>query len=248
MDLTWCSSYDARMVNPPTTPAPDRTGSSRPARPRAWASAALALFVVVAAARLVAIPLDLSGLARASTVLLMPSLALWVLARRGPWLIVVALLCSAAGDVLLGIDGLFLAGMGAFALAHVCYVTWFVRSGALAALRRRWSVVVAYAVAFGGLVAWLWPDLGEMQIPVAGYALLLTSTAVTAGALGLRLGLGGALFFASDAMIAAWDLAGRTEWPEPGLWIMSTYILGQYLLASGALGLGRDGSDTNSQL
>src|SRR5690606_21293885 len=106
---------------------------------------------------------------------------------------------------------LFLAGMGAFALAHACYVTCFVRSGALAALRRRWHLVLAYAIAFAGLIAWLWPDLGAMRIPVAGYALLLTATAVTAGGLGLRLGLGGALFFVSDVMIAAWDLADRAE-------------------------------------
>jgi uncharacterized membrane protein YhhN len=196
---------------------------------------ALGLFVVVSAARLVAIPLELDDLARGSTFLLMPSLALWVLARRGPILLVAALLCSAAGDILLGTDGMFLAGMGAFAAAHVCYVTLFVRSGALPALRRRWFLVLAYLVALVGLTLWLWPDLGDLRIPVVVYAVLLAATAVTAGALGWRLGLGGALFFVSDTMIAVWDIAGRPAPPLPGLWIMSTYILAQYLLASGAL-------------
>ena len=71
--------------------------------------------------------------------------------------------------------------------------------------------------------------------------MLLTATAVTAGALGWRLGLGGALFFVSDTMIAVWDIAGRPAPPLPGLWIMSTYILAQYLLASGALRAGQRG-------
>jgi uncharacterized membrane protein YhhN len=205
------------------------------------APVALGLFVVVSTARLVAIPLELDDLARGSTVLLMPSLALWVLARRGPILLVAALLCSAAGDILLGIDGLFLAGMGAFAAAHVCYVTLFVRSGALPALRRRWFLLVPYVVAVVALALWLWSDLGDLRIPVVAYAVLLTATAVTAGALGWRLGLGGALFFVSDTMIAVWDIAGRPAPPLPGLWIMSTYILAQYLLASGALRAGQRG-------
>jgi uncharacterized membrane protein YhhN len=212
------------------------------------ATALLALFLAVAAARLVAIPADLSGLARVSTYALMPSLALWVLARRGPILVVAALLFSAAGDALLGVDGLFIAGMGAFAVAHVLYVTQFVRSGALHGLRRRWFLPVGYAVALVGLIIWLWPGLGDLRIPVAAYALLLTATAVSSGGLGLRLGLGGGLFFVSDAMIAAWDIAERPEPPMPGLWVMSTYILAQYLLASGARGASRHDAHADPQL
>lgn len=232
------------MRQPPSVSPPAAGRGTRPI----LAPAALGLFVVVAAARLAAIPLELEALARGSTFALMPSLALWVLARRGPALIVAALLFSAAGDILLGSDGLFLAGMGAFAVAHVCYVAQFVRSGALAALRRRWPLVVVYGVVLGGLVVWLWPGLGDLRIPVAAYALLLTATAVTASALGPWLGLGGALFFASDSMIAAWDIADRSAPPLPGLWVMSTYILAQYLLASGALGVSRRGTDADSHV
>src|SRR5262245_14841819 len=122
------------MLNP-APPAPDRTAS--PARTNsALAAALLGLFVVASATRLAAIPPELDWLIRGSTYLLMPSLAAWVLARRGPLLVVVALLFSACGDILLGHDDLFIAGMGSFALAHVCYVTYFLRSGA----RPRWYV------------------------------------------------------------------------------------------------------------
>src|SRR5688500_12326929 len=110
------------------------------------AGAILAFFAVVSAVRLIAIPTDLGTLARVTTCLLMTSLAAWVLARRGPVLIAVALLFSAGGDILLGIDGLFVAGMGSFAVAHVAYVTHFVRSGAVARLGQRWWIAAAYLV------------------------------------------------------------------------------------------------------
>jgi len=226
---------------------------SRPGRP--FAVAILLLFGVVSAARLVAIPTEAPfDLARWSTYALMPSLALWVLAQPrsadpnslhragrgwrlqpgGPALVVAALLCSTAGDVLLGYgDDLFLAGMGAFAVAHLCYISYFVRSGALRS--RRWlPVAIGYAVVLLGLIGWLWSGLGDLRIPLVAYALLLAGTAVTSAGLGLRTGVGGGLFFVSDALIAV-GLADRPQPPMPDMWVMATYILAQYLLASGAV-------------
>ena len=94
--------------------------------------------------------------------------------------------------------------------------------------------VAAYATAWAGLVGQLWPDLGELKVPVAGYSLLLTSTAVTSAGLGWRTGLGGALFLLSDTLIAT-QLAKWRELPGHQFWIMATYVLAQYLLASGIL-------------
>lgn len=196
----------------------------------------LVVFVAVALTNLTAVALEVGWLEAVSKAMLMPSLALWVITRRGPWLIVLALLFSTVGDVLLGYEGLFIAGMGAFAAAHVCYVVFFVGRGALPNLRRRWPVVAAYVVVWTGLIIVLWPGLGDLQLPVAAYSLLLTATGMTSAGHGLRAGLGGALFFASDAMIAM----GIADVPRPlmpGLWIMSTYIVAQYLLASGSIGL-----------
>jgi uncharacterized membrane protein YhhN len=217
-------------------PTPDRTDGPTAARPASTLAAVLLVtFGVVAAARLVAIPLDLPfDLARWSTFALMSSLAAWVAVQRGPLLLVVALLFSCAGDILLGSgDDLFIAGMGAFAVAHICYVTTFVRSGALARLRGRWHLVPAYAVALAGLIVWLWPALpGDLRIPLTAYALLLTATAVTSAASGLWTGLGGGLFFVSDALIAV-GIAERPEPPMPSMWVMTTYIAAQVLLATG---------------
>ena len=69
-------------------------------------------------------------LARAVTKpLLMPLLAFAVL-PQAPALLIGALLASCLGDLLLLFDGFwFLIGMAAFAAAHVCYITLFVRGG-----------------------------------------------------------------------------------------------------------------------
>lgn len=151
-------------------------------------------------------------------------------------LLVPALLASAAGDALLQVDNeaAFLAGMGSFAAAHVCYVTMFAQQGALTDRRRAALVSAAYATAWVVLIGRLWPGLGPLQVPVAGYSLLLASTAVTSAGLGLRAGLGGGLFLLSDTLIAT-RLAGWRELPGHEFWIMSTYVAAQYLLATAAL-------------
>ncbi|MFJ4667115.1 lysoplasmalogenase [Kitasatospora purpeofusca] len=156
--------------------------------------------------------------------------------RRAPKLLAPALLLSAGGDVLLqlGNDTAFLAGMGSFAAAHVCYVTMFVGQGALTDRRRTMVVAAAYATAWVTMVGRLWPDLGDLRAPVAGYSLLLASTAVASAGLGARGGLGGALFLLSDTLIAT-KLAKWRELPGHDFWIMATYLLAQYLLATGAL-------------
>jgi len=194
----------------------------------------LAVFAVCAGGHLVTLATGPDWLELTTKALLMPSLAVWVLLRRGPRLVVAALLFSAMGDIALEFDGLFIVGMGFFAAAHVCYVAFFLRAGAAACLRQRWYIPVVYAVVWVALVALLWSGLGELQIPVAAYSLLLTGTAAFSAGLGRRTGLGGALFFMSDGLIAL-RLADMPQPPMPSLWIMSTYICAQYLLASGGV-------------
>jgi uncharacterized membrane protein YhhN len=193
------------------------------------------LYFVLSAVHLVAVGADVPWLEWATKPLLMPLLALWLLTRNGPRLMVAGLLCSALGDVLLQFDGLFIFGMAAFAAAHVCYVTYFVRSGALAALRKKWWLPAGYLVLWAALVAWLWPGLGTLQIPVAAYSLLLFSTGATSAGFSARTGLGGLLFVLSDSLIALRiaDEATYDRLPLGGVWVMVTYLAAQFLLASG---------------
>ncbi|MDX6313957.1 MAG: hypothetical protein QOF44_3421, partial [Streptomyces sp.] len=89
--------------------------------------ALLAAFALATAADLLAL---LAGSHTAHAVakpLLMPLLAAYAVANRGPRLLLAALLCGWAGDVLLLSDAkpAFLAGMGCFAAGHVCYLALF---------------------------------------------------------------------------------------------------------------------------
>ncbi|MDR3079363.1 MAG: lysoplasmalogenase [Streptomyces sp.] len=167
--------------------------------------------------------------------LLLPLLAAHAWVRGAPRLLVVALLLGFGGDALLLFDAdvAFLAGMGSFAAGHVCYLVLFRRYGTPQA-RGAW-IVGAYGIGLVALVVSLWPGLpAGLRIPVAGYSLLLTAMACRATRLGPVAGVGGALFLLSDTLIAT----GIAEWPQlpgPDVWVMSTYVVAQFLLARGIL-------------
>jgi hypothetical protein len=166
-----------------------------------------------------------------------PLLMLALVAAVGaaaPRLLRGALLASCAGDLFLIFGGSwFLVGMGGFAVAHVCYVTHFVRTGALRDHARLLRIGAPYAVVWAVLITMLWPDLDAgLRIPLAVYSLLLTATAVASACAGPRTGIGGALFLVSDSLIAT-DLADWPQLPAAGFWVMATYLTAQYLLATG---------------
>ncbi|UUY51892.1 lysoplasmalogenase [Streptomyces yangpuensis] len=191
---------------------------------------ALAAFAVAAAADLVSLLADWHLGHVIAKPLLMPLLVGYVITRGAPRLLVAALLFGWGGDLALLFDAeaAFLVGMGSFALGHVCYLVLFGKRPANPLLGG------AYTLALLGTVALLWGDLpADLRIPVAGYSLLLTAMAFRSSALGLRAGIGGALFLLSDTLIAT----GVAEWPQlprPDFWIMATYLAAQYLLATGA--------------
>jgi uncharacterized membrane protein YhhN len=158
---------------------------------------------------------------------------------RGAWRhgMVAALLFSALGDWLLGMNGvlgnLFTAGLGSFLVAQLAYAQLFWRHRA-PDRHRRWLALAWLPAA--AVLAWLvLPVAGEMAVPVALYMLAITAM-VTGAALADRplMVLAGALAFAfSDATIAINKFL--TPVPQAGLVIMISYYLAQWLLWRGAL-------------
>ena len=113
------------------------------------------------------------------------------------------------GDVLLGLRGkrMFLAGMAAFALGHGLYALAFASLGAVEPFPRV-SIALVGLMACGTL-AWLWPHLGQMRVPVAVYVGIIGVMLIAAtGALMLQnparwlVALGAALFAVSDVFVA----------------------------------------------
>ncbi|MFJ4470268.1 lysoplasmalogenase [Streptomyces sp. NPDC089424] len=223
--------------------------STSPARPAAPVPpvavlAVLAVLGVAAAVDLVSLAVGFEPGHTAAKPLLMPLLALWAHLCGAPRLLVAALLFGWGGDVLLLSDAepAFLAGMGSFALGHVCYLALFAAHGRPHPVPRARAGLIAlgYAVVLTGVVALLLPGLpAGLRVPVAAYSALLTAMAYGARTrLGPVAGCGGALFMLSDTLIAT----GLADWPQPpapDFWIMLTYLAAQSLLTWGTLAAGR---------
>ena len=89
--------------------------------------------------------------------------------------IILGLIFCAAGDAFLLSRGqrLFLVGMAAFAAGHAAYTAAFVQMGlSLNSPALIGSLVMALVA--GGVLRWLWPHLGDMKIPVAGYVAIIS--------------------------------------------------------------------------
>jgi Protein of unknown function (DUF1653)/YhhN family len=87
----------------------------------------------------------------------------------------------------------------------------------------------------------LWPGLSDAGLanPVAAYAVVLGAIAATAGRMGALIGVGGLLPLLSDSLIGV-RLAKAAILPGPPIWVMLTYLLGQFLVTMGWVRAGLD--------
>ena len=138
-------------------------------------------------------------------------------------LILVGLALSWCGDMFLtGQSRLaFLAGLSAFLLAHVAYVSAFIQHG----YSRAWiySAVVPVAALAIAVFTWLKPHTpANLMIPVQAYIVVISLMVIFAYGTRGRGGsiliiIGATLFFLSDLSVAALRLV-QTEYP--------TYVIG----------------------
>lgn len=157
--------------------------------------------------------------------------------RERRWLMP-ALLLSATGDWLLAIPWWtlsFVLGLGAFLLAHLCFL------GALLPLatrhapsRPRVAAVVVTCLATASLLAWFWPHLGHDKIPVTAYIVVLTAmvcAALLAELPTIWTAVGALCFAASDSMIGIGRfILGNEALAVPIWW---SYVAAQILITAG---------------
>jgi len=169
-----------------------------------------------------------------------PAVRRWVL---------VGLVLSLAGDVfLLWPKEGFLPGLVSFLLAHLAYIVAFTRRVRLAA---RPLAFVAYGLLAAAILVRLWPGVPEaLRVPVLAYVVCLATMAAQTGVtwlvargtaaepLARRAALGGALFMASDALLAINKFGAPV--PSAALWILLTYWVAQGLIG-GSLRASADG-------
>jgi uncharacterized membrane protein YhhN len=158
-----------------------------------------------------------------------------------------ALFFSWLGDVFLLFEDrggiYFILGLSAFLTAHVLYIIYFsiIQSDSTSFFRKRpvmFLAVVAYVIE---LLYLLWPQLGQMKLPVFIYALAIGSMLTVAlwqyGKLprstALLFIIGAMLFVLSDSVLAL----NRFYKPRPysGILVMSTYVAAQVFLTLGSI-------------
>lgn len=165
---------------------------------------------------------------------------------QGGW-VLAALGLSLVGDLLLLVTGqvFFLAGLGAFLVAHLCYVVAFWRQrGPGDALVGNPSRLLGVFVILG-VAGWMLFDvMGRQRLddlfgPVAAYVAVISAMTIAAlhrldgvPLLSFRLVLLGAVsFMLSDCLLATTLFVQPFE--VSGLWIMLSYYVAQALITIG---------------
>ena len=200
--------------------------------------------VVVLAVLAVVSVLELSAVATNNTILehltkplLLPLLMVFVLVEVG-WnadpsikFLVIGQFFSLLGDVALMFDGDLWFGLGIFMflITHIFYIIGFFKLGARAAMQdRRWVLFVYPAFCIIANPA-LWSGLGPLRFPLIIYSAFLVAMALCSMSLGTLFGIGGTLFMISDLLIG--ETVAYGKFTGSGVLIMSTYIVGQALIA-----------------
>lgn len=187
--------------------------------------------------------------------LLMPLLAivLWLYAGnlypRARYLVLMGLLFSCAGDILLmranDYPHLFIIGLISFLLAHISYIMAFfiIKSRHKGLVQRRPLWILPFLLYMIGFNIYLYNGVtADLRIPVILYSLIIMIMAI--GALNLRgiisqqaflwLFIGVLLFLLSDSILAIGKFT-TADSAQLGIWIMLTYIAGQYGIAKGII-------------
>jgi len=151
--------------------------------------------------------------------------------------ILAALACSLVGGYFLALSkAFFLAGVAGFLAANLCYLTALCSDVGLA--ERRWPFAVMGLIVIV-VLAFAWPNISAAhQVPLTLYAAsmaAINAQAIVRCLVGRRGGdllaaLGAALLLASDSLIAVHSYVASV--PLYGIWMFSTYFLGQWLLAA----------------
>jgi uncharacterized membrane protein YhhN len=169
--------------------------------------------------------------------LLAPLLVAWVIEQKGPRPLVAALVFCFFGDLFLEFEDLFIVGMAAFALGHICFIRFFISRGAIGQLKRKPWILAIYVLAGIAMIAYGWSGLEDGLKPVVPiYAALLVGTGATSLATDIRAGIGGLLFLISDGVILLGE-ADRIDKDAvaSGLTIMALYIAAIFFLTTGIL-------------
>jgi uncharacterized membrane protein YhhN len=179
--------------------------------------------------------------------MLMPALALYfysntttLISNRLRYFVLLALFFAFWGDVFLMFVNkntvFFLLGLGSFLVMQLLYINIF-KLFNFNDLITKWPYTGLIVIIAIGLLFFLYPNLGEMKIPVFLYFSAILMMVLSALGFWKRdnesriVFLGALLFMISDSLIAINKF--KFELPLSGFLIMATYILAQWYIIEG---------------
>lgn len=183
--------------------------------------------------------------------LLMPALAALLFCHNGfsegRNLVIAGLFFSWIGDVLLMFENkaalFFILGLIGFLMAHLCYILYFVKIRSVQpSLLRQQPWIAALVAGYGvSLVMFLQPRLGDLQIPVTVYAVVICTMLLYSLHVFNRLNrpanllfvAGALLFTTSDSLLAINKF--YHAFAGAGVLIMLTYCAAQFCIVQGVL-------------
>ena len=152
-------------------------------------------------------------------------------------LFLAALVAAWFGDVFLLWNELFIWGLGSFLIMQLLYILTFVKSRNYYGIRE-WIYAVCLSIFLYLTLTWLWPELGDMAIPVLVYSVAISTMSWFAWTRDKfspgywAIWIGTLLFIISDMTIA---IHRFTDVHLGDLTIMSTYCIAQFLIVFGYL-------------
>ena len=196
-------------------------------------------FLLVAIADIYAILVDNRDVEMIAKPLITTSLIiLYLLSVKKPnfWY-VSAVFFSFWGDVLLMFpDQYFVLGLASFLLAHILYITISTKFVSKAPVSKIVTHSIPFALILLGLMYMIYPNLGDLLIPVIIYGIVISVFGVVTLLVytgrktteNLWLFLGALTFIVSDSILALNKFYEASE--ILGISIMITYIIAQYLI------------------
>ncbi len=169
--------------------------------------------------------------------------------------VLVAIIFSFSGDVFLMFQNqngmFFIVGLISFLIAHIFYLFAYRQHVEahdhvplhVTPLNNVQKIRFSFPIMLlgTGLVTVLYPGLGDLRLPVVVYAVVLVAMVLAAmyrygrtTAKSFWMVFGGAFFFMlSDSLLAINKFYAPIAWS--GIWIMSTYILAQFMIVRGLI-------------
>lgn len=207
------------------------------------------VFAILVLIEVIGVAFNLVAMQISAKPLLMPTLTVYLYysytGAGDKNLLFVALFFSALGDIFLLFEFMqplfFIAGLASFLITHIFYTVFFFRVKPVSRSffsQQPWWLLVVYSYSFGLLVI-VYPNLGNLEIPVVIYAIVISVMLISCIHIQLRVNhpankyyLYGAIFFIlSDSLLAINKFF--YSFPFAGVLIMLTYCAAQFLIVRG---------------